>query len=121
MKILVDTSALIEFMKGNEKAKESMFNADKIYVSSLSLFELLIGRVVKKDILDFISSFDGVLPLTKRDSVTASSIYKELKDSGKLIGLVDILIASQAINRKLAILTKDKDFEKIREVNIFLI
>ncbi|XDF44472.1 type II toxin-antitoxin system VapC family toxin [Saccharolobus solfataricus] len=111
MRILADTSALIEFMRGNEVVKNIMFDADKIYVSSLSVFELLLGK--DKNVLDFISSLDGVVSLTKRDSVTASLIYKRLKENGSLIGLVDILIASQAINRKLTVLTKDKDFEKL--------
>ncbi|QPG51188.1 type II toxin-antitoxin system VapC family toxin [Saccharolobus solfataricus] len=98
-------------MRGNEVVKNIMFDADKIYVSSLSVFELLLGK--DKNVLDFISSLDGVVSLTKRDSVTASLIYKRLKENGSLIGLVDILIASQAINRKLTVLTKDKDFEKL--------
>ncbi|QGA54310.1 PIN domain-containing protein [Sulfolobus sp. E5-1-F] len=120
MRILADTSALIEFMRGNEVVKNIMFDADKIYVSSLSVFELLLGK--DKNVLDFISSLDGVLSLTKRDSVTASLIYKRLKENGSLIGLVDILIASQAMNRKLTVLTKDKDFEKLGAiVNIALI
>ncbi|MCH1771587.1 MULTISPECIES: type II toxin-antitoxin system VapC family toxin [Metallosphaera] len=121
MKLLADTSALIEFMRGNEKVRGVMLNADKIYASSLSLFELLIGSVVKEDILEFIYSLDGILPLTRKDSVVASTIYRELKDKGKLIGLVDILIASQAINRRLVLLTKDKDFERIRGLNPILV
>jgi predicted nucleic acid-binding protein len=52
---------------------------------------------------------------TKKDSILASKIYKKLKEKGKLIGIMDILISSQALNRELTLVSKDTDFLKIKE------
>lgn len=121
MKVLADTSALIEFMRGNERAKSFITGAEKVYVSSLSLYEILVGRTPREEILGLVSSLDGVLPLTGRDGVIASSIYRKLKSEGKLIGSIDILIASQALTRKLTVLTKNKDFQIVKDVRVVLI
>lgn len=115
MKVLVESSAIIEYLKGNEKVKEVIFEAEDFYVSSLTVFEVLLGKIEEESkILDFLSAFK-ILNLTKRDSVIGSRIYKRLKDKGKLIGSFDILISAQAINKGLTLVTKDSDFLKIKE------
>ncbi|BFH73200.1 hypothetical protein SJAV_11440 [Sulfurisphaera javensis] len=53
MKLLVETSALIEYLRRNEKIKEIVEEADEIYISSLSVFELLSGRVKEDVIIGF--------------------------------------------------------------------
>jgi len=70
---------------------------------------VLLGEVEENKILDFLSAFN-VIGLNKKDSITASRIYKRLIDKGKLIGYFDILISAQAINRGLTLETKDADF-----------
>lgn len=124
MKVLAETSTLIEYLKGNSKAKYYLENAEDIYISSLSIFEILLGKVKEQDILDFLSAFK-VLSFTRRDSIVASRIYKELKNKGKLVGVIDILLSSQAINKRLTLLTKDSDFLKIKdefsEINIIIL
>ncbi|MCG3109467.1 hypothetical protein L3N51_01759 [Metallosphaera sp. J1] len=44
-----------------------------------------------------------------------------MKSEGKLIGSIDILIASQALTRKLTVLTKNKDFQNVKDVRVVLI
>jgi tRNA(fMet)-specific endonuclease VapC len=114
MKILLESSAIIEYLKGNIYVREILEKAEDFYVSSLSVFEVLLGRVKEDEILDFLSSFK-IVPFTKKDSILASKIYKKLKEKGKLIGIVDILISSQALNRELTLVSKDTDFLKIKE------
>ncbi|MEM0173195.1 MAG: type II toxin-antitoxin system VapC family toxin [Sulfolobaceae archaeon] len=114
MKVLLESSAIIEYLKGNKRAKEVLDNAEDFYVSSLSAYEILLGKVDESKILDFLSAFK-VLSVTLKDSVIASRIYKRLKDKGMLIGSsFDILIAAQAINRDLTLVTKDTDFLRIK-------
>lgn len=114
MKVLIESSAIIEYLKGNVKIKEIISNSEDFYVSTLTIFEVLLGEVEENKILDFFSAFN-VIGLNKKDSITASRIYKRLRDKGKLIGYFDILISAQAINRGLTLVTKDTDFLKVAD------
>jgi Predicted nucleic acid-binding protein, contains PIN domain len=114
MKVLIESSAIIEYLKGNAKVKEIIYNSEDFYVSTLTIFEVLLGKVEENKILDFLSAFN-VIGLNKKDSIVASRIYKRLKDKGKLIGYFDILISAQAINRGLTLVTKDTDFLKVAD------
>jgi len=114
MKVLIESSAIIEYLKGNAKVKEIISSSEDFYVSTLTIFEVLLGKVEEDKILDFLSAFN-VIGLNKKDSVMASRIYKRLRDKGKLIGYFDILISAQAINRGLTLVTKDTDFLKVAD------
>jgi len=114
MRVLIESSAIIEYLKGNAKVKEIISNSEDFYVSTLTIFEVLLGKVEENKILDFLSAFN-VIGLNKKDSVIASRIYKRLRDKGKLIGYFDILISAQAVNRDLTLVTKDTDFLKVAD------
>jgi len=124
MKLLIESSATIDYLKGNKKVKEVILNSDEFYVSSLTVYEILLGKVKEREILDFLSAFKIINP-TKKDAIIGSKIYKKLKDKGKLIQSFDILISAQAINRRLTLVTKDSDFLKVKEefnkLNVILI
>jgi hypothetical protein len=114
MKVLIESSAIIEYLKGNVKVKEIISNSEDFYVSTLTIFEVLLGKVEENKILDFFSAFN-VIGLNRKDSIVASRIYKRLRDKGKLVGYFDILISAQAINRGLTLVTKDTDFLKVAD------
>jgi len=124
MKVLIESSAIIDYLKGNKKVKEVILNSEDFYVSSLTVYEILLGKVKESEILDFLSVFKIIKP-TKKDAIIGSRIYKKLKDRGKEIGSFDILISAQAINRRLTLVTKDSDFLKVKEefnkLNLILI
>jgi predicted nucleic acid-binding protein len=124
MKVLVESSAIIEYLKGNERVKEVILSAEDFYISSLTVFDVLLGRVDESKILDFLSAFKVINP-ARRDVIIGSRMYKRLKDKGKLIGSFDILISAQAINKGLTLVTKDSDFLKVKEefdeLNLLLI
>jgi len=124
MKVLIESSAIIDYLKGNKKVKEVILNSEDFYISSLTIYEILLGKVKESEILDFLSAFK-IINLTKKDAIIGSQIYKKLKDKGKLIGSFDILISAQAINRRLTLLTKDSDFLRVKEefkkLNLILI
>jgi len=124
MKVLIESSAIIDYLKGNEKVKEVILNSEDFYVSSLTVYEVLLGKVEESKVLDFLSAFKIINP-TKKDAIIGSRIYKKLKDRGKLIGSFNILISAQAINKGLTLVTKDSDFLKVKEefneLNLILI
>ncbi|MEJ2776236.1 type II toxin-antitoxin system VapC family toxin [Sulfolobaceae archaeon RB850M] len=124
MKVLIESSAIIDYLKGNEKVKEVILNSEDFYVSSSTVYEVLLGKVEESKVLDFLSAFKIINP-TKKDAIIGSRIYKKLKDRGKLIGSFNILISAQAINKGLTLVTKDSDFLKVKEefneLNLILI
>ncbi|ACP37422.1 type II toxin-antitoxin system VapC family toxin [Saccharolobus islandicus] len=124
MKVLIESSAIIDYLKGNEKVKEVILNSEDFYVSSLTIYEVLLGKVEESKILDFLSAFKVINP-TKKDAIIGSRIYKKLRDREKLIGSFDILISAQAMNKGLTLVTKDFDFLKVKEefdeLNLILI
>ena len=52
----------------------------------------------------------------KEDYEKAIEIASQLRLKGTPIGCVDIIVASMCINRKLKLITKDKDYKRIQGV-----
>ncbi|MBI4163797.1 MAG: PIN domain-containing protein, partial [Candidatus Aenigmarchaeota archaeon] len=89
-------------------------------ITFISYFEFLYG-IRKKDIrnkekaISFIEEF-SIIQTTK----TTAGILVWLKEKYEL-PLADLLIASQAIENQSVLITKDNDFDKIRELNKIII
>lgn len=81
---------------------------------------MLLGKVKEKEVLTILSQFK-ILTVTKKDAILAAKIFKDLKRQGKLINTEDIIVAAQAINRNLIMITKDRDFTRIQGLKIILI
>ncbi len=45
-------------------------------------------------------------------------LYTMLKEKGQIIPDADLLIATTAVSNKLVLVTKDKDFERLKEYDI---
>ena len=48
MKVLIESSAIIDYLKGNKKVKEVILNSDEFYVSFLTVYEILLGKTISK-------------------------------------------------------------------------
>ena len=59
-------------------------------------------------------SFEIIFP-DGADYVKAIEIANKLREKGKPVGAIDILIAGMCINRESTLLTKDMDFKIIQE------
>lgn len=126
MKILLDTSFLIELKKGNKKAVEALEErkdrCEDIIVSTLTVYELLVGAnyiwkkhgnakemMIINDMLKALTIAPVDLDAVKR----ASEIKSELMLRGTDVPDLDILIACSDDGE---ILTFDKDFNPLREL-----
>lgn len=117
MKILLDTSAMIDYISGNTKVRDILESSDGINISPISFYEVLIGIEDKQGrtaIRNTFSEFPS-LPFTTHDSMRAASIHLYLREKGRIINPLDILIAAQALEHGFTLLTKDKDFDRISE------
>ncbi len=125
MKLVFDTSVIIDLEKRNadtiEKLKEIIhLYPEKPAIAFISYFEFLYG-LRKKDVrnkekaIAFIEEFP-IIQTTK----TTAGILVWLKEKYEL-PLADLLIASQAIENQSVLVTKDNDFDKIKELNKIIV
>ena len=118
MRILIDTSAWIDFFQGaptreNTLLKDSLNRRDHIFIAGVIAQEILQG--IRDD-----SQYDAVRKFlfffTKIDTqfsdyVDAANIYRDLRRRGATVrSPVDCLIAALAIRHRLFLLHKDRDF-----------
>jgi len=118
MKYLVDTSLLIELLRGNEKVAELLENLPKpVYISGVTEAELLSGKECKqpdkeRKIIELISLFQKINPSNEINRI-AGKLRRE-----RDMSLLDALIAATAIKIGATLITLDKDFERVREVKV---
>ena len=96
-----------------------------IFISSITVAELEYGVEKSKfpdinriSLLEFLSIFK-IINYDDKDAVEFGKIKVNLEKLGKIIGPMDLLISSQAINKNLILVTNNvKEFERINGLRI---
>jgi len=131
--ILVDTSVLIDYLKGTENTKTGFF--DEILnkgipwgISALTYVELLQGVKSEKE-FKFLKEYLISIPLYHLDQdhdslEKAAKLYFRARKAGLTVrSTIDVLIAQTAIDHHLYLLHNDSDFDMlasvIREMKIY--
>ena len=120
MKFLLDTNAVIALFKQHPELVHRITReatAD-VAISAITLHELSFGayrsprpqhHLARLDTLQF-----EVLDLDPEDSRISGQVRASLAAAGTPIGILDILIASQALSRDLTLVTHNlRDFQRI--------
>lgn len=127
MKYLLDTDALIYWLKGNKNIEQKALNIglDQLGYSIISHAELYFGAYnseQKEKNLAAIQIVQQKLTLVNLDTKSAQlfgSIKADLKRQGNIIMDADIMIASIALSNELTLITNnEKHFERITELKI---
>lgn len=127
MKYILDTDTLIYFLKGYQSVVThvSKTPSEKISITIINHAELLFGahNSLKKaqnltKIQSFLNNFE-ILPFCNE----ASHIYAEqkatLKNTGKLIDDLDLIIASIALKHQYTLVTNNtKHFDRIKKLKL---
>jgi len=69
--------------------------------------------------LEYPTSFKALFEIIfpeDEDYIKAIQIANSLKEKGRLIGAIDILISAMCLNRNTKLVTKDNDFKAVKEV-----
>ena len=121
MKILLDTSAYVEFKRNAVETVEIIIKAELIIFSPVVMGELMFGfrngtRFKENmDDLDRFLKHEAVdlMPIGKITSDRYSRIAVKLRQQGTPIPTNDIWIAAQAMEQGAELITSDHHFDKI--------
>ena len=121
--ILVDTSVLIDYLKGNETSKTRIFDSilkQGLFfgISPYTYQELLQGAKNEREFKLLKGYLDTqnlyFLPHTLETFERASRLYFELRRKGITPrGTIDVFVALTAIHHDLSLLHDDRDFDVI--------
>jgi tRNA(fMet)-specific endonuclease VapC len=108
-----------------KKLEQMITQHHKIYLSSISIAELQYGVYHSQSIernrialVEFLAPFE-ILDFNDMDAEVFGKIRSDLKKQGKIIGPYDMLIAAQALSRKLILVTNNIDeFRRIQSLKI---
>jgi predicted nucleic acid-binding protein len=124
--VLVDTSVLIDYLRGAENAGVRLFQQVldsnvPFGISPLTYLEVLQGARTEKDyttVKAYLETHRFYGLLDERESYAAAAhIYFGCRRKGITVNsAVDCLIAQTAIEHDLALLHHDADFNRIRKV-----
>ena len=123
-KIFLDSNIVIEIFSGNKMLADKINELPGFYISSIVLGELHVGinRVVNKSKhLNKLSSFLGLCSVLDVDSATAQffgEITAALFKKGKPIPSNDVWIAATVRQHNLTLISRDKHFQEVENINI---
>ncbi len=131
--IVLDTSTCIDYLDGNEKLKEIIFEQESIiHITAITVYEINIGlertkrkisveryKYLYRTWMEFISRME-IFPLGFKEAEMASKICDTLESKGQIIDDNDILIAGIMLTNGIKkIITKNvRHFERIEGIEI---
>jgi len=119
--ILLDTNAYTAFMLGSAEVVEVLAHAERLYLNSIVLGELLGGFAAgtreaknRAELARFLDSPRlDVLTVTMQTADSYALIYAGLRRKGQLIPTNDLWIAASALEHGAGLLTRDAHFSQI--------
>jgi len=127
MNFLLDTNACIALINGRQltirtRFQEEIHRRAEIFVSSITNFELWYGihkssreKFNAEKLRSFLAGPIKLLSFDEPDAQAAGAIRATLESSGKPIGAYDLLIAGQAVQRQLILVTANvSEFARVR-------
>jgi predicted nucleic acid-binding protein len=124
MKVVADTSILIEYLRNGTLWQEFLNNAPdsvEVYLPTIVIFELFSGKsaassTVHRDIQVLVKSFKQV-DFDSDIARTAGELYRKY---GKHIGVADYIIAATALSLGAEVVTLNKKhFEQIPHLPLY--
>lgn len=125
MSYLIDTDWAVDYLKGVDEKVEFLQDHEELYISTLTVGELLEGiegsdhKEQRMNALEDFLSGVTVLSFTKQIAVEFGKIRNKLREEGDLIGDIDTMIGATGKTHDLQILTDNAHhFQKIDGIHI---
>lgn len=125
---LIDTDILSYYFKGDKTVVKNfeiyLEHYDLIEISIITYYEIS-GGLLAKNALKQLNIFEDfvidnpVIPLTDSSTKISAKLYAELRQSGKTVDDIDLLIAGVAIDNNMVLVTNnEKHFQRIPGLTI---
>ncbi len=124
--MVVDTNIFIEFLRASDKTQTTLYKIPdncQIFISSITLYELLMGATTeeKKRDIRILTDDLPILPFNEHVANKAAEIYHLLRTKNKMIEFRDIFIGATCIVNELPLNTLNiKDFERIEGISLVI-
>ncbi|MGH7202879.1 MAG: type II toxin-antitoxin system VapC family toxin [Candidatus Levyibacteriota bacterium] len=124
MRLVIDTSILIDHLRGGAKWEELLNTVEhdaEIYLPTVGIFELFSGKStanpqVAREINEFIKFFQKV-ELTEKIAKGAGELYRDIN---KTLGAPDYIIAATTLELSASLVTLNKKhFQQITRLNLY--
>lgn len=128
--LFLDTSAYSAFKRGaHSRVLEAVREADRVSLNTVVLGELLAGfdrgkfrEANRRELKEFLRfPTVSLLPVSEETSERYSFIYRDLRDRGEPIPTNDLWIAAGVMESGTILLTADKHFLKVHQIQTVLI
>jgi len=124
IRILLDTSAYIAFLKGHPGIKQTIQKTDEINLNPVVLGELLAGFMKGRRAAqnrEILQEFMGsprvrLMAIDEETSERYASIFNYLREKGTPIPTNDLWIAATAMQFGLRVVTTDRHFQQVPQV-----
>lgn len=123
-KVVIDTCIFIDFLRAKDKKTTVLYSIPdniQIYISSVTLYELLMGATNEQKEEDIRLLTEGlvILPFDEDVSRRASEIYHRLRKENKMIEFRDIFIAATCLVYGMPVITTNKNhFQRIQGLEL---
>lgn len=126
-KVVLDTNAYSRLMEGDERVKQVLEEADRIFLPLVVIAELLLGfrngskEAWNREVLQRFESKATVLRHYPTDETVEifSDLLWLLKKAGKPIPVHDIWIAATAVETGSTVITYDRHFLHLEKVRLW--
>ena len=127
---LLDTNILSELIKRHPNShvlsRLGSEPAHTLFTSSICIMELRFGSALREDFEKFwqkiskeIISRVNIIPIGAKEASAAGDILADLRKSGNVIGLEDVLIAASAITNQFTVVTANiRHFSRIKGLEV---
>ncbi len=123
-KILIDTNAYSNYLRGDAKVLEVLSQSSVVYLSVIVMGELLTGfkcGTKNEANVNYLKRFAAkstvnIFPVSEETAEIFSEVMFDLKKHGTPIPINDVWIAAQAIETGSVLITFDRHFEKIKHL-----
>lgn len=124
MKVVVDTSILIDYLRGGKKWEtfiKEIDNGTELLLPTIVIFELFSGSSTKSlakrfDIIDLLKQFRQI-DLDEAIAKMAGELYRDVKQT---LEVPDYIIAASALQMNAEVVTLNKKhFEQIPNINLY--
>lgn len=124
--ICLDSTFIIDYFRGDEKAKNLLFKLDKdfLFTTEITLFEVGFGMInTNKKNFDLFTKFIErikIIPATTFFSLESAKIKKELESKGRKISSMDLLILGmmRSYGIKKIVTRNSKHFEGVEDISV---